>query len=171
MRPLALAFALALGVLLLIITAACGSRQVKAFPSDLRAAAPALQQSGRAEIQSIDDGPFTVRATTQIEVAEPADDALLVRRITVAELVDGCPAPGTPAPQCLADRVVERELIVGEKRTRNVGGAITSVVAAGAGLALVGTCLAECENKDIAIGTGLVIAGAGLFLLMMMSMK
>jgi hypothetical protein len=160
------------GAIALVVLAACGTRQVKAFPSDLRAHATELQTAGKAEIISIDDGTVTVQAATRIEVAEgTGDGALLVRHVTIGELVAGCPAPGVPTPACLADQVVERETVVGEKRDRQVGPAITSGVAAFAGLALVGTCLAECENKDIALGSGLVIAGAGLFLLMMATMK
>lgn len=164
--------AFALWIAAFTLLTACATRPVRSFPSELRAQSAALQTTGTAEIQSIDDGRFTVRATTEVEVAEPSDDgARLVRNVTIAELVAGCPAPGTPAPACLADRVVEREMVVGEKRHGQVGPAITSGLAAFAGLALVGTCLAECENKDIAIGAGLTVAGAGLFLLMLATMK
>lgn len=155
-----------------VAAAGCATRPVKSFPSELRAQSAALQTTGKAEIESIDDGRFTVRATTEVEVAEPSDEgARLVRNVTIAELVAGCPAPGVPAPACLADRVVEREMVVGEKRSGQVGPAITSGLAAFAGLALVGGCLAECENKDIAIGAGLTVAGAGLLLLMLATMK
>lgn len=152
------------------LAAGCTQRPVQAFPSDLRAHAAELSTAGHADIQTVDDGVVRISAGTRVSVAESHGvGAQLIRELTIGELVAGC----TPdvAGDCLADRVVEREMVVGSKRVKNVGGGITSAVSAIAGLAIVGTCLAECENKDILLGTGLVIAGAGLFVLMMATMK
>lgn len=155
----------------LALAAACTQRPVQSFPSELRAHAAELTTTGRAEIQTVDDGRFTVAATTRVEVAQLDDGARLVRTVTIAELVDGCAAPGAPTGACLADRVEDREMVVGTLQTRNVGAGITSALSAVGGLALVGGCLAECENEDIALGAGLIVAGAGLFVLMMATMK
>jgi hypothetical protein len=156
---------------LAVLAVGCGQRPVQAFPSELRAHAAELAADGRAEIDSVDDGRFTVSATTRVKVARLDNGARLVREVSIAELVDGCAAPGTPTRACLADQVEDREMVVGVRRTRNVGAGLTSALSAVAGLALVGGCLAECENKDIALGAGLIVAGAGLFVLMLATMK
>lgn len=157
-------------VMAALLAAACTQRPVQAFPSDLRAHAAELSSRGHADVQTVDDGVVRISAGTRVSVAQgTGDGAQLVRELTIRELVAGC-TPDVPG-DCLASQVIEREMVVGTKRVKNVGGGITSAVSALAGLALVGTCLAECENKDIALGTGLVIAGAGLFVLMMATMK
>jgi hypothetical protein len=157
-------------VMAALLAAACTQRPVQAFPSDLREHAAELSTRGHADIQTVDDGVVRISAGTRVSVAQgTGDGAQLIRELTIRELVAGC-TPDVPG-DCLASQVIEREMVVGTKKVKNVGGGITSAVSALAGLALVGTCLAECENKDILIGTGLVIAGAGLFVLMMATMK
>ncbi len=159
-----------IAAVLALVAAGCTQRPVQAFPSDLRAHAAELTSRGHADIQTVDDGVVRISATTRVSVAQgTGDGAQLIRELTIRELVEGC-IPDAPGG-CLADQVIEREMVVGTRKVKNVGGGITAAVSALAGLALVGTCLAECENKDIALGTGLVIAGAGLFVLMMATMK
>lgn len=156
-------------MLLAAIAGGCVTRQVQALPSELRAHATELRTTGKATVQSIDDGRFVVDAATTVEVKVPADaGAILTRQVTIGELVGSCTAPGMPTPQCLADQVLDREIIVGEKPRRRVGTAIASGVSVVAGLAVAGVCLVECDNNDIAIGAGLVVAGVGILVLGLM---
>ncbi len=167
-----LSSAAAVVLALAVLAAGCVSHTVHSYPSRLREHAAELQRRGHARVETVDHGLVEVHASTRISVSERDGDAKLTREVTIGELVAGCddPAPGGGGagrsmrdPDCLADRVLEQDLAVGEKKERRIGAAITSIITGGTGVGLIGLCVVECEGKDVAIGAGLVVAGLFIF--------
>ncbi len=147
------------------LASACVSREVHSYPSRLREHATELQGRGRATIESVDEGAFEVRASTRVSISQRDDGATLTREVTIGELVAGCDPAAGATPGCLADHVVERDTVVGEKRERRLGAAVTSIITTATGVGLVGLCVVQCDGKDVAIGSGLIVGGLIIFVL------
>ena len=155
--------ALALALLATLL-AGCVTYTVHSWPSRIRERAGDLQTHGRARIETLEHGPYEVRASTPILISQRDGNAKITREITIGELVAGCdPASTAPDPDCLADHVVEQDTVVGEKRERRVGAAIASCISTATGAGLVGLCIVECDGKDVAIGAGLLVGGLIIF--------
>jgi outer membrane murein-binding lipoprotein Lpp len=154
------------------LAAGCVTRDVRSYPSRLREHATELQTRGRATVEALEDRPVEVRATTRVAVSErQAGGARLTREVTIGELVAGCDASPGEATTCLADQVVEEEMVVAQRRERRVGAAVGSAFSGAIGVAAVGFCIAECTGRDLAIGAGVLVGGALLFALMAMTLR
>ncbi|MEZ4401390.1 MAG: hypothetical protein R3B06_15300 [Kofleriaceae bacterium] len=170
------------------LTAACSQHPITTFPSTLRRHAQAFAERGRAAIFLVpEQRTVTVDADTEVEVDLRDGPGYLTRVVTVGELVAGCPPPAPaapaqpveldaaweraaadappvlPTPACLADRAVEREIIIGQRQERHLGRAISTAVTGAFVLGVAGICLAECDGKVVLTGAALVV-GLGLLI-------
>jgi hypothetical protein len=151
--------------LVLLVVGACSHSQVLSYPSQLRLHARELQTTGRAPVLVVGEPAFVVDADTDVSVAVPDGPGELVRHLTIGELVAGCvPGAVQQPPECLASKVIEREIVVGTREHRHIGRTVTTIATGGFVLGVGGVCIAECTREQVGTGVGIAALGALLVL-------
>lgn len=157
----------AIAVIAVFAASACVTTHNAVTPLELAQQARPLVQEGRAEVTGV-HGVLRVSADEEVNVRIREGDLQRSMRVSVRELVGGCvddvTSPGCLAAQAVNEPALERPRIQLDRARAET--AISFGLMAGA----IGTCMVACRGgldveKGVAVGGGVVLGVAALFLL------